>query len=173
MSMATNVPAPPSPPPTERSAVHLSSQISAPPPLPLKPLNNPLKPEQLESTMILTLIRAAITIPIILIWIVVGLYIWIPLLARRILSYIGAIVAAAITRNTDAVVSAGINLEHSTSFFFDGFVLIAHSLGMTGRHLDEQSDKGHLRAKEECLISTGIWALFAIIWLIVVLINKL
>ena len=164
--MSKNVSTPSKPPPTGSYALHPSSNASIQSPPPLQPLDNPLKPEIPKSTTILTIIRAAITIPIIAIWIVIGLYIWIPLVLRRTLSYIGAIVASAITRDTDAVVSAGINLEHSTSFFFDGFILIAHSLGMTGRHLSEQNDKGHLRAKEECIISTGIWLIFAIIWMI-------
>ena len=134
-----------------------------------KPIPNPLKPEHPESTLFLTLIRAAITIPVVLIWVVIGLYIWIPLLVRRTISYISAVVASAITRDTDAVVSSGINLEHSISFFFDGFVLIAQSLGMTGRHLDEQNDRGSVRAKEEFIISTLIWIIFAMVWLITAL----
>ena len=172
-SPGSTAPAPTVPAPSLTLGVGKKSKAPAAPVTRTQPLLNPLKPEKPESSFLLTFIRAAITIPIVLIWIIVGLYIWIPLVFRRTVSYISAVVASAITRDTDSVVSTGINLEHSVSFFFDGFVLIAHSLGMTGRHLDEQSDRGILRAKEEFLISTIIWIFFAMIWMLVLLIMEI
>ena len=174
--MASNLSIPPPPPNRPTGPPPLNRPIGSDPitnysvtKQSAKPIPNPLKPEHPESTLFLTLIRAAITIPVVLIWVVIGLYIWIPLLVRRTIAYISAVVASAITRDTDAVVSSGINLEHSLSFFFDGFVLIGHSLGMTGRHLDEQDDRGVVRAKEEFMISTLIWIIFAMVWMIVTL----
>jgi hypothetical protein len=139
---------------------------------PFRALENPLRPETPESTFLLTSIRAAITIPILIIWIVVGLYIWIPLLLRRIFVYVGAVITSAITRETENVVLSGINLEHSLSFFYDGFVLIFHSLGLTGRNLGEQHEGGSMRAKEEFFLSTWIWCMVASVWLVIFLITN-
>ncbi|HIF46115.1 MAG TPA: hypothetical protein EYQ73_04870 [Candidatus Poseidoniales archaeon] len=131
-----------------------------------KPLENPLQSNQDQTSFLLTFVRVSITIPIIIIWIIVGLYIWIPLVLRRLIYYVGAIVSSAITRETDNVVLSGVNLEHSLSFFFDGFILIFHSLGLTGRHLGEQKEEGSLRAKEEFMTSTIIWSFIGMIWLL-------
>ena len=156
--------------PTGKGPLAESTTLPIPLPPPKHNWENPLSPNHVEPSFLLTFIRVTITIPILLIWIVIGLYIWVPLLLRRILAYVSAVVSSAITRDTDHVISTGINLEHSVSFFFDGFVLIFHSLGFTGRHLKEQTDKQNLRAKEEFAISTIIWAAFGSIWMLVLII---
>ena len=132
------------------------------------PLRNPLKEDNLEPSLLLAIIRTVITIPVVLIWIFAGLYIWIPLVIRRLGSYISAVISSAMTRDTDNVVAAGINLEHAISFFFDGFKLIFHSLGYTGRHLGEQEEKASIRAKEEFLMSTITWCIVMFVTLAII-----
>jgi hypothetical protein len=123
------------------------------------PLRNPLIEENTEPSFLLATIRTAITIPVVVIWFFAGLYIWIPLVMRRLANYISAVISSAMTRDTDNVVAAGINLEHAISFFFDGFKIIFHSLGYTGRYLGEQQENASIRAKEEFLMSTITWCL--------------
>ena len=134
-------------------------------------ISNPFNSEVQKSSFLLSMIRASITVPIIFIWIIVGLYIWIPLLLRRIFAYISSVISSAITRETNLVIQSGVNLEHSLSFFYDGFVLIFHSLGYTGRHLQEQKEVGTIRALDEVWASTFTWFAILLIWAIVYLIG--
>jgi len=99
----------------------------------------------------------ATTIPIVLIWAVVGLYIWIPLLLQRIGAYVAAVIISAITRDVTEVNRTAINLEHSVSFYTDGFILIGHSIGFSTRHLPEQRILSKQRALEEMGLATLIW----------------
>jgi hypothetical protein len=120
---------------------------------------NPLVQEVVSPVggVTLTVIRMATTIPIVLIWAVVGLYIWIPLLLQRIGAYVAAVIISAITRDVTEVNRTAINLEHSVSFYTDGFILIGHSIGFSTRHLPEQRILSKQRALEEMGLATLIW----------------
>ena len=161
-------------PPTVSPPTAIPSLVSNQPPGSLtNDLYTPFNASNTSSSnFLLNMIRAIITIPIILLWVVIGLYIWLPLLLRRICSYIGAVITSAITRETENVVISGVNLEHSLTFFFDGFVLIFHSLGYTGRHLKEQEDFGSMRAKEEFMTSSVTWIIITLAWVLFYLISS-
>ena len=147
-----------------------------PPPnsqLPPSATANPLRmaPHSGITGGIIVILRTLITLPIFLLWVVVGLYIWIPLLTRRITTYVFAVINSAITRNVLSVENAAINLEHSITFFTDGFILIAYSAGFTGRHLPEQRTLSKRRTVEELGLATivwvAIWAIFGIVRLVI------
>ena len=103
------------------------------------------------------IIKACITLPIILLWASIGLYVWIPLLVQRVIGYIGSIIGAAITRDLEAVERAVVRLNHATGFYRDGFRLVFFALGYLS---DENKDLDVLsmdEAKRAFWFATFFW----------------
>ena len=118
---------------------------------------NILEEETFVESKAALLIKATVTVPIILIWFILGFYMWIPLLVRKISLYIAAVITSALTREVEAVKNATINLEHAISFFMDGFRLIIYSLGFTGKGMPTQRVISREEAGIEFAFATFYW----------------
>lgn len=125
---------------------------------------NVLKEETFVESKAALLIKATVTVPILLIWFILGLYMWIPLLCRKISLYIIAVVTSALTREVEAVKGASINLEHAISFFMDGFRLIIYSLGFKGKGMPTQRVISRDEAKLEFMFASIHWSVLAILF---------
>ena len=127
------------------------------------PLKPPFKPG-----FLLKMVRALIYFPAIILWTVIGFYIWIPLVIRRFYSYFGAVVSSAITHNTSIVNPAAENLDQSFSFYFEGYKLITMSI-LTPELMSKENTQGVIKPQDEFLMSTLVWLVLGLIYLVALL----
>jgi len=127
------------------------------------PLKPPFKPG-----FLLKMVRALIYFPAIILWTVIGFYIWIPLVIRRFYSYFGAVVSSAITHNTSTVNPAAENLDQSFSFYFEGYKLITMSI-LTPELMSKENTQGVIKPQDEFLMSTIVWLVLGLIYSVALL----
>ena len=118
-----------------------------------------------QPSSIMALIRTLIIIPALIIWTVIGFYIWIPLVIRRFCSYFGAVVSSAITHNASIVNAATEKLDQSFLFFFDGYKLITMSV-LSPESMSKENTHGVIKPQDEFIMSTLVWVVIFIFYAI-------
>ena len=118
-----------------------------------------------QPSSIMALIRTLIIIPALIIWTVIGFYIWIPLVIRRFCSYFGAVVSSAITHNASIVNAATEKLDQSFSFFFEGYKLIIIST-LSPELMSKENTHGVIKPQDEFIMSTLVWVVIFIFYAI-------
>ena len=121
----------------------------------------------IKPSVLMTSIRTLIIIPALLIWTVIGFYIWIPLFIRRFCSYFSAVVSSAITHNASIVNAATEKLDQSFSFFFKGYKLIIMSI-LSPELMSKENTHGVIKPQDEFIMSTLVWLILALIFLVII-----
>tara|TARA_B110000914_G_scaffold199568_1_gene190715 strand:+ start:168 stop:566 length:399 start_codon:yes stop_codon:yes gene_type:complete len=111
-----------------------------------------------QPSFLIDVIRTLILIPALLIWTVIGFYIWIPLVIRRFCSYFSAVVSSAITHNTSIVNGATEKLDQSFQFFFEGYKLITMSV-LYPKLLSKENTHEVIKPQDEFIMSTLVWVI--------------
>jgi hypothetical protein len=115
---------------------------------------------------LMALIRTLIIIPALLIWTVIGFYIWIPLVIRNFCSYFGAVVSSAITHDASIVNAATEKLDQSFSFFFEGYKLIIMSI-LYPELMSKENTHGVIKPQDEFIMSTLVWLILVLFFAII------
>lgn len=111
------------------------------------------------------LIKLPILVLVVVIWTVLGLAFWIPLLARSIAVYASTVLLANIAGGSSEV--AGHRLQLAVRFYADGFRNIIDSLYRTNGPRDDSGSSGLNLGR---LLTEAVWT--ALFWIGVILVFK-
>jgi len=80
-------------------------------------------------------VRAIVVVIVLIVWTILGFFLWIPLLTRTVAYFSGMIAIASFTRNTD-MEAAQQRLNYAIEFYIYGYRII---LGFLGERMSRQS----------------------------------
>ena len=126
-------------------------------------MNNDRSENRIEKT-----IKSIVLCLVLLVWSIIGMIVWIPLLSRAVAVYSFSIIPLTLSGNRDAIARIAIALNAATSFYVNGFKLALNAMRseVIQEPLEEQKEQPLSLEKtiKEIMVSTAFWLVFAFSW---------